>query len=155
MTYLITLSHWIMSCQPGRHALVMVCEWDWKHQWAAYESFDDTSSFNNLQYLFLRNRSLQILQQYVMCPPRDIREISRGFYPRRFGLWVLSLPVSVCVCVCLSVCQLLLFRAITHHRCQLESPILDRKMQNILLKVPIVLGGWLTLTFQVKFSFIL
>ena len=155
MTYLITLSHWIMSCQPGRHVLVTACEWDWKHQWAAYKSFDDTSGFNNLQYLFLRNRSLQILQPYVICPPWDIQEILRGFYPRRFGLRVLSLPVSVCVSVCLSVCQLLLFRAITHHTCQLESPDLDRKMQNILLKVPIVLGGWLTLTFQVKFSFIL
>ena len=49
-----------MSCQPGRHAVVTVCEPDWKHKWAAYKSFDETSSFNNLELLFLRNRSLQI-----------------------------------------------------------------------------------------------
>ena len=36
VTYLITLSDWIMSCQPGRHAVVTVCEPDWKHKWAAY-----------------------------------------------------------------------------------------------------------------------
>ena len=48
VTYLITLSDWIMICQPGRHAVVMVCEPDWKHKWAAYKSFDETSSFNNL-----------------------------------------------------------------------------------------------------------
>ena len=48
VTYLITLSDWMMSCQPGRHAVVTVCEPDWKHKWAAYKSFDETSSFNNL-----------------------------------------------------------------------------------------------------------
>ena len=48
VTYLITLSDWIMSCQPGRHAVVTVCEPDWKHKWAAYKSFDGTSGFNNL-----------------------------------------------------------------------------------------------------------
>ena len=48
VTYLITLSDWIMSCQPGRHAVVTVCEPDWKHKWAAYKSFDETSNFNNL-----------------------------------------------------------------------------------------------------------
>ena len=48
VTYLITLSDWIMSCQPDRHAVVTVCEPDWKHKWAAYKSFDETSSFNNL-----------------------------------------------------------------------------------------------------------
>ena len=48
VTYLITLSDWIMSCQPGRHAVVTVCERDWKHKWAADKSFDETSSFNNL-----------------------------------------------------------------------------------------------------------
>ena len=40
VTYLITLS----DC----HAVVTVCEPDWKHKWAAYKSFDETSSFNNL-----------------------------------------------------------------------------------------------------------
>ena len=48
VTYLITLSDWIMSCQPGRHAVVTVCEPDWKHKWAACKSFDETSSYNNL-----------------------------------------------------------------------------------------------------------
>ena len=48
VTYLITLSDWTMSCQPGRHAVVTVCEPDWKHKWAAYKSFGETSSFNNL-----------------------------------------------------------------------------------------------------------
>ena len=48
VTYLITLSDWIMSCQPGRHVVVTVYEPDWKHKWAAYKSFDETSSFNNL-----------------------------------------------------------------------------------------------------------
>ena len=48
VTYLITHSDWIMSCQPGRHAVVTVCEPDWKHKLAAYKSFDETSSFNNL-----------------------------------------------------------------------------------------------------------
>ena len=58
-----------------------------------------------------------------------------------FGLRVLSLPASVCVCVCLSVCQLLLVRTITRHPFKLGSPNLNQKMQNILLKVPIVLGA--------------
>ena len=49
--------------------------------------------------------------------------------------------LCLCLCVYLCVCQLLLVRAITHHTYQLESPDLDRKMQNILLKVPIVLGA--------------
>ena len=49
--------------------------------------------------------------------------------------------VCVCVCVYLCVCQLLLVRAITHYTFQLESPDLDEKMQNILLKVPVVLGA--------------
>ena len=48
---------------------------------------------------------------------------------------VLSLPACICVSnnhelVC----------AITRHNFQLESPNLDQKMQNILLKVPIVFG---------------
>ena len=58
-----------------------------------------------------------------------------------FGLRVLSSPVSVCVCVYLCVCQLLLVRAITHHTFHLQSPDSDKKMQNILLKVPIVFGA--------------
>ena len=61
----------------------------------------------------------------------------------------------LCLCVCVSVClSTFLVRAITHHTFQLKSPDLDEKMQNILLKVPIVLGGWISLTFHVKFNFI-
>ena len=51
------------------------------------------------------------------------------------------LCLCVCVCVYLCVCQLLLVRAITHHTFHLQSPDSDKKMQNILLKVPIVLGA--------------
>ena len=51
-----------------------------------------------------------------------------------FGLRVLSLPA----CVRVSVNHELV-SAITRHNFELESPNLDQKMQNILLKVPIVL----------------
>ena len=52
-----------------------------------------------------------------------------------FGLRVLSLPA----CVRVSVIHELVC-AITRHKFELKSPNLDKKMQNILLKVPIVLG---------------
>ena len=52
-----------------------------------------------------------------------------------FGLRVLSLPA----CVRVSVNHELI-SAITRHNFQLKSPNWDQKMQNILLKVPIVLG---------------
>ena len=52
-----------------------------------------------------------------------------------FGLRVLSLPA----CVRVSVNHELVC-AITRHNFQLKSPNLDQKMQNILLKVPNVLG---------------
>ena len=51
------------------------------------------------------------------------------------------LRLCVCVCVCLSVCQLLLVRTITRRPFKLGSPNLDQKMQNILLKILIVLGA--------------
>ena len=51
------------------------------------------------------------------------------------------LRLCVCVCVCLSVCQLLLVRTITRRPFKLGSPNLNQKMQNILLKVPIVFGA--------------
>ena len=50
------------------------------------------------------------------------------------GLRVLSSPGCVCVCVNFFV------RAITHLTFQLESSNLDQKIQQILLKVPIVFG---------------
>ena len=52
VTYLITLSDWIKSCQPGRHAVVTVCEPDWKHKWAAYKSFDETSSLTICNFCY-------------------------------------------------------------------------------------------------------
>ena len=53
-----------------------------------------------------------------------------GFYPRPvFGLRVLSLPASVSVCVCPSVCP------------STPSTKFGQKMQNNLVKVPIVLGA--------------
>ena len=51
------------------------------------------------------------------------------------------LRLCMCVCVCLSVCQLLLVRTITRRPFKLGSPNLNQKMQNILLKVPIVFGA--------------
>ena len=60
------------------------------------------------------------------------------FYPMPF--WPTGIVIA-CVCVCVCICQLLLVRMITHHTFRLESPDLDEKMQNILLKVPIVLGA--------------
>ena len=67
-------------------------------------------------------------------------ERSVHFYPRPF--WPTGIVIAcVCVCVCLSVCQLLLVRMITRHPFKLGSPNLNQKMQNILLKVPIVLGA--------------
>ena len=78
-----------------------------------------------------------------------------------FGLRVLSLPASVCLCVCLSVCVSVnpeLVRAINHHAFKLEPPNLDKKVQNNLVKVPIVLGGdwpWPSrsnLTWKAKFT---
>ena len=65
---------------------------------------------------------------------------SHPFLPE--ALWPTGIVIAcVCVCVCLSVCQPLLVRAITHHLLKLGSTNLDQKMQDILLKVPIVLGA--------------
>ena len=65
-----------------------------------------------------------------------------------FGLQVLSLPACVCmyVCVCVYVCVRVsinheLVRVITYQLFKLEPPNLNKKMQNNLVKVPIVLGG--------------
>ena len=51
------------------------------------------------------------------------------------GLRVLSLPGSVCVCV-----STFFVRTITHLTFQLELSNLDQKIQQILLKCPIVFG---------------
>ena len=42
-----------MSCQPGRHAVVTVCEPDWKHKWAAYKSFDEPVVLTICNFCFL------------------------------------------------------------------------------------------------------
>ena len=64
-----------------------------------------------------------------------------SFLPEALLAYRYCLCLRLCVCVCLSVCQLLLVRAITRHPFKLGSPNLNQKMQNILLKVPIVLGA--------------
>ena len=67
-------------------------------------------------------------------------DLCQFYYPRPF--WPTGIAIAcVCVCVYLCVCQLLLVRAITHHTFQLESPDFNKKMQNILVKGPIVLGA--------------
>ena len=76
---------------------------------------------------------------------KDLRYALNPFLPEAsFGLRVLSLPASVCLCVCLSVCVSVnpeLVRAINHDAFKLEPPNLEKKVQNNLVKVPIVLGG--------------
>ena len=57
------------------------------------------------------------------------------------GIFTRGLLLCVC-CVCLCV-NFLLVHTITHHPFKLGSPNLDQKMQNFLLKAPVVLGaGW-------------
>ena len=60
-----------------------------------------------------------------------------------FGLWVLSLPESVCLCVCLSVCvcgKHVLVRAITRHPFKLGSPNLDHRCKRPWLRSLLFLG---------------
>ena len=66
-----------------------------------------------------------------------------------FGLRILPLPA----CVRVSVNHKLV-RAITRHKFELESPNLDQKMQNILLKVSIVLGTDSAIHSMSKFTFL-
>ena len=75
---------------------------------------------------------MKIYFNYVFILPSNLNT----FLPEAsFGLRVLSLPA----CVRVSVNHELI-SAITRHNFQLKSPNWDQKMQNILLKVPIVLG---------------
>ena len=46
--YLMTLSDWMMSCQPGSQVIVTVSEQRWKHRWATYKSFGETGTINVL-----------------------------------------------------------------------------------------------------------
>ena len=84
----------------------------------------------------------------TICIPGNLNEL---FYPRPFGLRVLSLPATVCVC--LSVCQFLLVRAITHHPLKLGSPIGPKDAKHFA-EGPYCFRGWLGLIFQVKCHFI-
>ena len=62
-----------------------------------------------------------------------------------FGLWVLSLPASVCLCVRPSVCvcaKHLLVRAITHHPFKLRSPNLEYMCKRPWLRSLLFLGGF-------------
>ena len=48
VTYLVTLSVWMESCQPGHHVVVTISEQRWKYRCAAYKSFAETGKFNVL-----------------------------------------------------------------------------------------------------------
>ena len=83
----------------------------------------------------------------------------KAFLPEAiFYLWVWSLPASVCVCVCPCVClsnclcvNHKLVPTQTLHLFKLEeSPNLDQKCKTPWLR-SYCFGGWLTLTFKVKF----
>ena len=79
--------------------------------------------------------------KFKVCFQRQIVQLgwnqNTNFLPEAsIGLRVLSSPGFVCVCVSVNF----FVRAITHHTFQLESSNLDPKIQQILLKVPIVFG---------------
>ena len=101
---------------------VFTKRWHWKHVW----------------YLRCSSKHNVRVSIALMTPlwPSNTHLSTRG--PLAYGYCHCLRP---CVCVCLSVCQLLLVRAITHHPIKLGSPNLDQKMQNILLQVRIVLGA--------------
>ena len=76
---------------------------------------------------------------YLACYQQNVFLLKYcSFLPEAsYGLRVLSSPASVCVCVCPST---FFVRTITHLTFQLQSSNLDQKIQQILLKVPIVFG---------------
>ena len=94
--------------------------------------------------LVLNFNNYYVLLIHVFDGCSNIFDPCDHFYPRPVMAlgYCRCLRLSVCVSVC--VCgNHELFRAITHHPFKLESPNLDQKIQNILLKIPIVLGtGW-------------
>ena len=78
--------------------------------------------------------------------------IYHSFYPRPYEY---CHRLCLCVCMYLCVCHFLFVRAITHHTFQLESPNLDEKMKNVLLKVLIVLGAvwaWPSMSRSISFQ---
>ena len=90
-----------------------------------------------------------------------LNDIFEQFLPEAsFGLRVLSLPASVCLCVSVCVC-VRQPRACPRHkspRIQARTTKFGQKVQNNLVKVPIVLGGdwpWPSrsnLTWKAKFT---
>ena len=75
-----------------------------------------------------------------------------------FGLRELSLPacIHICVCVCLSVCPCIRqSRACPRDKWPVKASITKfwPEVRNNLVKIPIVLRGWSTLTSSVKFNF--
>ena len=77
---------------------------------------------------------------------------TRGqFWPS--GIVIACACVCVRVCVCESVCQSLACPRDNLGPVQARIAKFGPKMQMTLVKVPIVLGGQLTLTFKVKFNF--
>ena len=75
------------------------------------------------------------------------------FYPRPVLAFGYCRCLRLCVCVCLSVCQSLACPRDNSGPDQARIAKFGPKMQKTLVKVPIVLGGQLTLTFKVKFNF--
>ena len=100
-----------------------------------------------------------VITRLVLAIPRPPNPIScpktaDWLLPKAsFGLRVLSLPASVCVSVCLSVCQSLACLCDNSGPVQARIAKFGPKMQKTLVKVPIVFGGQLTLTYKVKFNF--
>ena len=74
----------------------------------------------------------------------------RCFYSRP----VLAFRYCRCLCLCVrvSVYQSLAWPRDNSGPVQARITKFELKVQNTLVKVPIVLGGWSTLTFKVKFN---
>ena len=69
-----------------------------------------------------------------------------------FGLWVLSLPASVCLSVRSSVCQSLTCPCNNSGSFQARVTNLDQRCKTSWLR-SLLFCGWLNLTFKVKFNF--
>ena len=89
----------------------------------------------------------------IMASKLTIFKIKCHFYPRPV------LAFGYCRCLRLSVCPSvrmcgnhLLVRAITHHPFKLGSPNLHHRCKRPWLR-SLLFGGWLILTFKVKFNF--
>ena len=112
--------------------------------------FDENNIFMCLKFL------LTDLCTFIHMP-----NLCKSFLPEAsFGLRVLSLPASVCLCVCLPVCVRQPWACPCHKssRVQARTIKFGQKVQKVLVKVPIVLGGdwpWPSrsnLTWKAKFT---